>query len=101
MAVTPKRKAEIIAQLEEIMGRKLMARPKVVVKDNEIVRDAEPHVSKADPNYPNSDRGVVTVRRSDFVTINMALWEAQQEMKREDRLRRRLIDPARMGHWDD
>jgi len=41
----------------------------------------------------------VKVRRRDFVTINMELYEAQQAAKREDRLRRRLIDPARLGHW--
>src|SRR5262245_48080806 len=99
MAVTPERKAEIIAQLEEIIGPTRLARPKVVTKDNEVVKDADPHVSRVDPNYPQSDEGVVRVRRRDFVTINMAMYEEQQAMKREDRLRRRAIDPARLGHW--
>jgi len=99
MAVTPERKAELIAALEELIGPRRMSKPKVVVKENEVVRDAEPHVSRADPNYANSNSGVVRVRRSDFVTINMELYEAQQQAKREDRRMRRSIDPFRLGHW--
>jgi len=83
MAVTPERKAELIAALEELIGPKRMERPKVVASESEVVRDAEPHVSRADPNYAQSEGGVVRVRRSDFVTINMELWEAQQREKRE------------------
>jgi hypothetical protein len=99
MAVTPERKAELIAALEELIGPKRMERPKVVVSDNEVVRDAEPHVSRADPNYAGSDGGVVKVRRNDFVTINMEVWEAQQQDKREQRRLRRALDPYRLGHW--
>ena len=101
MAVTPERKAELIAALEELIGPKQMARPKVVTRDSEVVRDADPHVSRADPNYDRGGGGVVRVRRNDFVTINMELYEAQQAAKREDRLRRRMIDPFRLGHWDN
>ena len=99
MAVTPERKAELIAALEELIGPKRMERPKVVTRDSEVVRDADPHVSRADPNYGRSGSGVVRVRRTDFVTINMELWEEQQREKREDRLRRRVLDPYRLGHW--
>ena len=99
MAVTPERKAELIAQLEEIIGPTQMPRPKVVTKDADVVRDADAHVSRADPNYPGSDGGVVRVRRSDFVRINMEVWEAQQQEKREQRRLRRVLDPYRLGHW--
>ena len=97
MAVTPERKAELIAALEELIGPKRMERPKVVIRDADVVRDADPHVSRADPNYARSDGGVVRVRRNDFVRINMELYEAQQEAKREDRRIRRMLDPCRLG----
>ena len=99
MTVTPERKAELIAALEDLIGPRRMSKPKVVVSESEVVRDAEPHVSRADPNYARSDGGVVRVRRSDFVTIKMELWEAQQRDKREERRLRRAIDPYRLGHW--
>jgi hypothetical protein len=99
MAVTPERKAELIAQLEEIIGPTPMERPKVVTRDSEVIRDADPHVSKADPNYPGSNEGVVRVRRNDFVTIRMDLWEAQMAERQEARRQRRLLDPYRLGHW--
>ena len=99
MAVTPERKAELIAQLEEIIGPTPMERPKVVTRDSEVIRDADPHVSKADPNYARSNEGVVRVRRKDFVTIRMDLYEEQMREKREARRQRRLLDPSRLGHW--
>ena len=103
MSVDPKKTAELVAMLERALG--LTPRPKekakVVVNEDGVVRDADVRVSPADPNYHGSDEGVVRVRRKDFVTINMELYEAQQQLKREDRLRRRMIDPFRLGHWDD
>jgi hypothetical protein len=103
MSVDPKKTAELVAMLERALG--LTPRPKekakAVTDEGEVVRDADVRVSPADPNYHGSDEGVVRVRRSDFVTINMELYEAQQQLKREDRLRRRMIDPFRLGHWDD
>jgi hypothetical protein len=98
MTVTPERKAELIAQLEEIIGHKRI-RPKVVASETNVVRDADVKVSKADPNYAKSEKGVVRVRRSDFVTIRMDLYEQQMRQKAEDRLHRRMIDPYRLGHW--
>jgi hypothetical protein len=89
---------ELEAWLDELEGIS-PPKPKVVVKDQQVVRDANPHVSKADPNYPQSDSGFVRVRRNDFVTINMEVWEAQQAEKQEARRQRRLLDPYRLGHW--
>jgi hypothetical protein len=97
MAVTPERKAELIAALEEVIGPRRMPKPKVVTKDDDIVRDADPHVSRADPNYVESEQGVVRVRRSDWVTVRVDLWEEQMRQKREERLTRRALDPCRLG----
>jgi hypothetical protein len=103
MSVDPKRTAELVALLEKALGLtpKPKPKPKAVVNDGEVVRDADVRVSPADPNYRGSEEGVVKVRRNDFVTINMELYEEQQRLKREDRLRRRMIDPFRLGHWDE
>jgi hypothetical protein len=90
---------QLEAWLDEIEGIR-PPKPKAVVVEDRVVRDANPHVSTADPNYPGSDGGVVRVRRADFVTINMRAYEEQQWLKAEDRRHRKEIDPCRMGHWD-
>jgi hypothetical protein len=103
--VSEERKAELLALLEEELGlippKVKPTTVKVVVEEAEVVRDAVVHVAPSDPNYPQSEGGVVRVQRPGFVTIRMDLWEEQQRQKREDRLRRREIDPFRMGHWDE
>jgi hypothetical protein len=103
MSVDPKRVAELVALMEKALGLtpKPKPRAKVVVNEERVVRDADVRVSPADPNYRGSEEGVVRVRRSDFVTINMELYEAQQEDKREARRARRRLDPYRLGHWDE
>ena len=101
MPVTPERRAELKAMIEKAIGGPLprATRPKVVTTEElGVVRDADVKVSTADPNH-DGDKGEVRVRRSDFVTINMAVWEAQQEDKREARRMRRRLDPYRLGHW--
>jgi hypothetical protein len=93
-------RAEVKAIIEEIWGPPPpKPKPKVVVEEAEVIRDADVRVSPDDPNYPGSDEGRVRVRRSDFVTINMKVWEEQMRQKRLDRLRRRELDPYRLGHW--
>lgn len=90
--------AELKALLEEIWGPpRRKPKPKVVTSDGNEVRDALVRVSPDDPNYRKDDDGMVRVRRADFVTINIPLWEEQQRLKREDRRRRREIDPYRLG----
>ena len=103
MSVSPERVAELVALMEKALGLTPKPKPKAkaVTNEGEVVRDADVRVSPADPNYHNSSEGVVQVRRNDFVKINMELYEAQMREKREDRLRRRVIDPFRLGHWDD
>jgi hypothetical protein len=103
MPVTPERRAELKAMLEEVMGPcPRVTRPKVVAskieEKAEIVRDADVKVSTADPNH-DDDRGEVRVRRSDFVTVRIDLWEEQQRQKRAEKLYRRQLDPYRLGHW--
>src|SRR5215469_9759132 len=99
MSVSPERTAELVAMLEKALGLtpKPKPKPKAVVDDGEVVRDANVRVSPADPNYRGSDDGVVRVRRSDFVTVRIDLWEEQQAAKREERRHRRIIDPCRLG----
>jgi hypothetical protein len=103
MSVDPRRVAELVAMVEKALGLppKPKPKPKVVTNQGEVVRDADVKVSSADTNYHGSQEGVVRVRRSDFVTINMDLYEAQMREKREDRRRRREMDPFRFGHWDE
>jgi hypothetical protein len=105
MAITPERRAELKAMIEEAIGGPLprVTRPKVVASkiegESEIVRDADVKVSRIDPNH-DGDRGEVSVRRAGFVTINMEAWEEQQRQKAEVRRHRRMIDPCRLGIWD-
>ena len=102
--VTKERRAELLALFKEELGigaPKVNPKPKVVISGAEIVRDAVVRVSPDDPNFAGSEGGIVRVRRNDFVTVRVYLWEEQQRQKREDRLRRREIDPARLGHWND
>jgi len=103
MSVDPRKTAELVALMEKALGLtpKPKPKPKVVTTEDGVVRDADVRVSPVDPNYRGSNEGVVKVRRSDFVTVNMELWEAQQQAKREDRRLRRAIDPFRLGHWDE
>lgn|SRR5262249_19858712 len=100
--VTEKRKAELLALMEEALGLTPppLPKPKVVTTEGGVVRDADVEVAKADPNYARSDAGVVKVRRSQFVTVRIDLWEEQQRLKRLDRQRLREIDPFRLGHWN-
>jgi hypothetical protein len=103
MTVDPKKTAELVALMEKALGLtpKPKPKPKVVVNEGEVVRDADVRPSPADPNYGGSDEGFIRVRRSQFVRINMDLYEAQQAAKREERLRRRMLDPFRLGHWNE
>ena len=89
----------MMAILTEIWGPLPKKKPKVVTNDGEVIRDALVEVAPKDPNYRQGEDGVVKVRRSEFVTIRMDLYEEQQKMKREDRLRRKALDPARLGIW--
>ena len=90
--------AEVDAILDRIWGpAPPKPKPKAVTNDGEVIRDAIVKAAPSDPNYSRSDDGVVKVRRSPFVTVRMDLWEEQQRWKREDRLRRRQLDPCRLG----
>jgi hypothetical protein len=90
--------AEVDAILDRIWGpAPPKPKPKAVTSEGTVIRDAIVRVGPADPNYSKSDDGVVTVKRKDWVRINMDVWEAQQREKRLDRLRRRELDPCRLG----
>jgi hypothetical protein len=71
--------AEVKAILDKIWGPpRPKPKPKVVTSDAQVIRDAIVTVGPDDPNYKGSDEGVVKVRRSDFVTVRIDLWEEQQ-----------------------
>jgi hypothetical protein len=99
--LTPERKAEIRAIVENCVGRFRMPRPKVVTRnDVGTIRDADVHVSRADPNAKASGQDkVVEVRRPDYVTVNIPEWERQQEEKRAEREYQRSLDPYNYGHF--
>jgi hypothetical protein len=108
-------KPEVKALLDEILGpepKPQPPRPKVVVSDDVVIRDADVVVSPADPNA-SADQGVVKVRRpepeppppmrSNEVRINMAAAERQywqrEHDRAADRAQRRALDPVGLGHW--
>jgi hypothetical protein len=102
--MTPERRAELEAELDELLGAPPLPKPKVVASDGVIVRDADVHVSKADRR--NSRYGLVEtvhVRRGDYVTINMAeaerqWWENLRAKEARD-AERRAADPCKLGLW--
>ena len=95
--MTPERRAEIEAALEEILGPKPLPKPKVVTRnDVGTIRDADVHVSRADVNACAHDE-VIHVRRADWVTVNMAAYEQQQAERTAERRRRRELDVYRLG----
>jgi len=87
---------QLKAWLDELEGIR-PPKPKAVVVEDQVVRDANSHVSRADPNYAASDDGVVKVRRRDWVTVRIDLWEEQMRQRREERRIRRALDPCRLG----
>src|SRR5438874_655857 len=104
--MTPERKAELEAMVEAYLGppppKPKPPRPKVVVSDGVAIRDADVVVSPKDPNARRGDAGVVSVRRFDRVTIDMAVAEVQwwdrKAQADADVRRRREADPFGMGH---
>jgi hypothetical protein len=98
--MTPERKAELEAELDALLGPPPLPKPKVVVSDGVVIRDADVHVSPADRR--NSRYGLVetvSVRRADWVTVNMAQAEAQWRDNIRAQERRREADPFGLGHW--
>jgi hypothetical protein len=117
--MTPERRAALEAELDAILGpepKPPPPKPRVVVRDAEIVRDADVIVSPADPNARGEGR-VVKVRRPEpelppipegQVRINLVeaqrQWEIDRQFRLADRAQRRLLDPYNMnlyGPYDD
>ena len=96
MTLSPEQKKKLWAKLDKIVGPKPLPKPKVVTQDGFVIRDAEVHVSQADPNAKPEDE-IVFVRRDDFVTVNMVEYERQQAEREGDRRLRRHLDPFRIG----
>ena len=107
--VSEERKAQLLAMLEDELGIGPDGKPKsakkpeeksaaaaVVVSDAKVVRDALVRVSPDDPNYRGSEGGVVKVRKGEVI-VRIDLWERQQALAREERQRRRELDPFRLS----
>jgi hypothetical protein len=102
MTMTPEREAQLKAEWDELLRpflpkKKPLPKPKIVVSEGQTVRDADVAVSPADRNARAAVDGMVRVRRADFVTVNMAAYEAQQADKDRERAVRRARDPYRLG----
>jgi hypothetical protein len=94
MALTAEQKKMIL----ELFGDNFLPKPKVVTRDDlGNIRDADVHVSRADPNTASGQDKVVAVRRPDYVTVNIPAWEQQQADKRAEREWRRNLDPYKLG----
>ena len=96
--LTPEEEAEVVRKLDEICGPIPRPRPKAVVREHAVVRDADVSVSRADPNAGGVAR-VVSVRRDDWVTVNMAEYERQRAERERDGEHLRRLDPFGLGHW--
>jgi hypothetical protein len=102
------------------------AKPRLVAAEGEIVGEAQVRVAPSDPNVRQNvwfeermaeaarkramigPSPVVTVKPGGAVRVDMEAYERQRElaeqMKREDRRRRRELDPCNLGiygSWDD
>ena len=99
MAISPKREAELSAVAKEFLRDyyHTVPKPKAVVVEDQVVRDADVEVSKSDKNSPMGDDKVVRVRRPDYVTINMEAYEEQQAEKARYKRYLRELDPCRLG----
>jgi len=101
--MTPERKAQLLAELDQLLGRKPPPKPKVVVSDGVVIRDADVHVSREDRNSRYGLVETVQVRRADYVTINMQeaerQWWANVRSREAAKAHRHACDPHRMGHW--
>jgi len=104
MALTPERKAEVEALLDDILGpepKPLPPKPKVVADAGVVVRDADVLVSPADPNARAGSATGVRVRRSppaESPMANMLRQEVERRYwEREANLRSARFDP--LGIW--
>jgi hypothetical protein len=98
MALTPERRAEMLAK---VMKKPKAPEPKpepvakVVAEGGRIIRDVAVRVSPDDRNYQPSSGG--------FVRIDMVEYERQRGIaeadKARERVRRRELDPLGYGHW--
>jgi len=102
MALTPEQLAELHALLG-VKPKPRLAKPKVVVSDDRVIRDAD--VGPLSPTDPNAKGGKdrVAVRRADGwgeFRVDPAYeraWHEREYDKALDRQQRRALDPCRLG----
>ena len=104
--LTPEKRAELRARIDAVVGPKPKPpKPKVVICDGVPIRDADVVVSPKDPNAHHAAAGVVSVRRFDRVTLDLALAERQlwerQQMEAALRPPSKLFDPMNVWSRND
>ena len=72
MPITPEREAELLSRLDEAGALPPLAKPKVVVRDDVVKRDANVRVSRADPNATADNDRLVEVRVKDLFAVPKA-----------------------------
>src|SRR5262249_29839754 len=91
LGMTPERKAELRTEIEAFLGPLPRPKPKVVVSDGVPVRDADVVVSPKDPNARRGQVETVSVRRADYVDVNIAAAEAQHWDNRQAQANQRRL----------
>jgi hypothetical protein len=96
-------KRDIDKMVEEIFGRRAPPKPKVVVSDGRVVREAVVTVAPEDINARyNTDRRL-EVRRTTLSPMSEAdakFWAEDRARAERERLRQ-AADPFGQGHWND
>lgn len=95
MALTPERRAELLAKSKLTPRAKPTPKLGVVAEAGRLVAPATVRVSPADPNFQNSANGVV---RIDMATAEQQYWQ-RIVYAEEERKRRKALDPCRLGSW--
>jgi len=95
MALTPERKAELLAKYKLTPRAKPTPKLEVVAEAGRLVAPATVRVSPADPNFRNATGGVVRV---DLAAAEQQYWQRIAYAEGE-RARRKALDPYGLGLW--
>jgi hypothetical protein len=96
-------KADVDALLDRILGPMPIPKPKVVVSEGQVIRDADVAVSPADRNSRYGTCDVVQVRVGDPGWLKPSAEEeqiiAQNRARATNAKLRQEADPFGWGHW--
>jgi len=99
--MTPEERAELRAEVQKLFGPYQKPKPKVVVSDGRVVRDADVVVSPRDPNAWHDKATSIQVRRPDPEWLGDAEKQliAQHRQRSANARLRQEADPFGYGHW--